>query len=231
MPLESSTSAAPAPALVPHRLLHGAPDDRPRERRYRGGRLEVGLHVHLAQLDRAEPWLWPGVPPDHRVVRGPAAGANGVKAAQVLVPIGQERRDPATRVRPDHRRPRAGHPGVASEPERGVRAEPVQQRQPLAQAVHGGHRRVRIGQADVHVERALRRALDEALHLPLDALVALRLDELHVEQLRVRMKAGGDGSPRPARGRRPALGELGHAPRRREPTGLERISISARNAS
>ncbi len=87
----------------------------------------------------------------------------------------------------------------------------MQQRQPLAKAVHGGDRRIRVGNPDVHVKRALRGALDEPLHLPLDALVALRLDELHVEELGIRMKPDGhDSGPARARAHRlcPPLPEL-----------------------
>ena len=80
----------------------------------------------------------------------------------------------------------------------------------LAQPVHRGHRRIGVGQSHMHVQRTLRRALDEPLHLPLHALVALRLDQLDVEQLRVGMKAGGHERGSGGRGRRPALGELGH---------------------
>ena len=47
-----------------------------------------------------------------------------------------------------------------------------------------------IRQSHVHVQRALRRALDQPLHLPLHALVALRLD-----QLRRRTAARPDGGP------------------------------------
>ena len=48
--------------------------------------VELRLHVHLAQLDGAEPRLRPRVPPHHRVVRRPSARAHGVEAVQVLVP-------------------------------------------------------------------------------------------------------------------------------------------------
>ena len=80
-------------------------------------------------------------------------------------------------------------PGVGTEPERRVRAEPMEQRQQLAQTVHRRHRGVGIRQSHVHVQRALRRALDQPAHLPLHALVALGLDQLHVEQPGIGMEA------------------------------------------
>ncbi len=96
-------------------------------------------------------------------------------------------------------------------------AERADQRQRLAQAHQAGHGRVGRGHRHVHVERALRRALDEPAHLPLDAPVAVGLDEADVAEMGVRVEA--HGHRRAARGddRRPPRGDVGDGFGRRPP--------------
>ena len=84
----------------------------------------------------------------------------------------------------------------------------------------------------MHVERALRRALDEAAHLTLHALVALGLDERNVEELGGRMEARGHDR-RAGREHRPAalehLGDrVANRPRRQRAhldLGPERLVV------
>jgi hypothetical protein len=78
-------------------------------------------------------------------------------------------------------------------PEGRVGGQRLQQRQVLAQAVADADRRGRVGHSDMDVQRARGRALDEALELVDDAVVARLVDVLDVAEGPVGVDAGADG--------------------------------------
>ena len=191
-PPGSSTSGAPARERGP-RPAPPRPGSRSRARARRWRPPTRGSVWTSTSRSSTVPSRGCGRASHHTIVWsvGPPPARTASRQSRYSSHDSQRRRDAAARVRPDHRGARAGHAGVAAEPERRVGAQPVEQRQPLANAVHGRHRRVGVRHAHVHVKSALGRALDQALHLPLDALVALRSTSSTSNSARVRVKPGG----------------------------------------
>ena len=77
-------------------------------------------------------------------------------------------------------------------PERGVGRQRLQQRQVRPQAIAGKDGRFGVGHADVHLERAGRRARLQAAHFRGDHAVALRWKVHNVTERAVRVQAGAD---------------------------------------
>ena len=96
---------------------------------------QLGLGVHLAHLDGAEPRVRAHVPPELRAVLHPGGAQRRLERVLVVGEVAERARDAAAGVGAHERGAGAGQAGVDAEPERRVGGQPGQQRQVGAQAV------------------------------------------------------------------------------------------------
>ena len=117
----------------------------------------IDLDIEGADLDRAEPWMGPDVPPDVGVVVDSGCGDQLVGDVAEVFVVAELARHLEAGVAAHDLRAGAGVAGVDPFLEGRVRAQRLQGRQVEAEGVCDPHRDLRVGDADVNVKAAGRR--------------------------------------------------------------------------